>query len=181
MYSLLIPLAIIASVFWIFRPEFVRLVSLIIALPFFGLAFAFMLNDTSLLHVASNGGENLPLKYRFAATWSAREGPLLLWAAWMALLAHLYAKPMIGESKFLASIRLRFMGGFALTLLFLGAMMEPFQTTPTGFQGRGLNELLQTDLMVIHPPLIFLAYAYCIMLSCIGLTAFWEQISSRTE
>ena len=47
------------------------------------------------------------------------------------------------------------MGGFALTLLFLGAMMEPFQTTPTGFQGRGLNELLQTDLMVIHPPLIF--------------------------
>ena len=174
MYSLLIPMAIIASVFWIFRPEFVRWISLIIALPFFGLAFAFMLNDTSLLHVASNGGENLPLKYRFAATWSAREGPLLLWAAWMALLAHLYAKPMIGESKFLASIRLRFMGGFALTLLFLGAMMEPFQTTPTGFQGRGLNELLQTDLMVIHPPLIFLAYAYCIMLSCIGLTAFWE-------
>ena len=90
-------------------------------------------------------------------------------------------KAMIGESKFLASIRLRFMGGFALTLLFLGAMMEPFQTTPTGFQGRGLNELLQTDLMVIHPPLIFLAYAYCIMLSCIGLTAFGKQISSRTE
>ena len=58
--------------------------------------------------------------------------------------------------------------------IFLGAMMEPFQTNPTGFQGRGLNELLQTDLMVIHPPLIFLAYAYCIMLSCIGLTAFWE-------
>ena len=100
MYSLLIPLAIIASVFWIFRPKFVRWVSLIIALPFFGLAFAFMLNDTSLLHVASNGGENLPLKYRFAATWSARERPLLLWAAWMALLAHFYAKPLIGESKF---------------------------------------------------------------------------------
>ena len=42
--------------------------------PFVSLAGLFIINDTSIQHVAAFGGEALPLKYRFAATWAAREG-----------------------------------------------------------------------------------------------------------
>ena len=68
------------------------------ALPFFALASRFLVNDTSFAHVVSYGGEELPLKYRFAATWAAREGPLLLWVMWMTLLAFVWRKPMAGEN-----------------------------------------------------------------------------------
>ena len=51
---------------------------LAVAAPFVALASRFIVNDTDILHVALNGGEDLPLKYRFAATWAAREGPLLM-------------------------------------------------------------------------------------------------------
>ncbi|MEZ7988427.1 MAG: hypothetical protein QMC49_03885, partial [Candidatus Poseidoniaceae archaeon] len=71
---------------------------ILMALPFFALASRFMVNDTSFAHVVSYGGEELPLKYRFAATWAAREGPLLLWVMWMALLAFVWRKPMAGEN-----------------------------------------------------------------------------------
>ena len=59
----------------------------VMALPFAVLAGLFLINDTSIQHVAAYGGEALPLKYRFAATWAAREGPLLMWMGWMTLLA----------------------------------------------------------------------------------------------
>ena len=42
--------------------------------------------------------------------------------------------------------------------------LNPFAENPLGLRGSGLNELLQTDLMVIHPPLVFLAYSLCIAL-----------------
>ena len=43
---------------------------LAVAAPFVALASRFIVNDTDILHVALNGGEDLPLKYRFAATWA---------------------------------------------------------------------------------------------------------------
>ena len=63
---------------------------ILMALPFFALASRFLANDTSYAHVVSYGGEALPLKYRFAATWAAREGPLLLWVMWMTALAFVW-------------------------------------------------------------------------------------------
>ena len=68
------------------------------ALPFFALASRFLANDTSYAHVVSYGGEALPLKYRFAATWAAREGPLLLWVMWMTVLAFVWRRRMPGEA-----------------------------------------------------------------------------------
>jgi cytochrome c-type biogenesis protein CcmF len=126
-------------------------------LPFLALASRFLVNDTSIHHVVAYGGAALPLKYRFAATWAAREGPLLLWVAWMTLLAWAWHKPMTGESETTHALRLRLIHGFSLLMLLNAQTLDPFKEASPFFTGRGLNELLQTDLMVIHPPLIFLA------------------------
>lgn len=144
--------------------------------PFVSLAGRFLVNDTSILHVAAFGGEDLPLKYRFAATWAAREGPLLMWLGWMALVAWLWRKPLPGEANGVVhDWRLRFMHLMSLTLLLIAFSLDPFKPTPAFFIGAGLNPLLQTDLMVIHPPLIFLTYALCLHLTAIALSAAYTN------
>ena len=130
---------------------------LLVGLPFFALAGLFIVNDVSILHVAAFGGESLPIKYRFAATWAAREGPLLMWVGWMALLSWLFRRPLQGEAGDfkLYQTRLRLSHISTLALLLISFSLDPFKPTPQFFFGSGLNPLLQTDLMVIHPPLIF--------------------------
>ncbi|MBM54166.1 MAG: hypothetical protein CMB36_03955 [Euryarchaeota archaeon] len=151
------------------KPALSVALHLAVAAPFVALASRFIANDTTILHVALNGGEDLPLKYRFAATWAAREGPLLMWAAWMGLVAWWFGRPLASEKDQTHQLRLRLMHGFALLLLLISMTLDPFAENPLGLKGSGLNELLQTDLMVIHPPLIFLAYSLCIALAATSL------------
>ena len=75
-------------------------------------------------------------------------------------------------------MRLRLMNGFALTLL-VAWILEPFKHAEG--KGPGLNELLQTDLMVIHPPLIFLAYSLCIVLMVVSITSIFSGYSGIKE
>jgi len=150
----------------------------LLALPFATLAGLFLVNDTSVLHVAAFGGEALPLKYRFAATWAAREGPLLMWIGWMALLAWWWRDPLAGEGTAgnqAQQWRLRSVHLMSLTLLLVGFSLDPFKATPPFFNGAGLNPLLQTDLMVIHPPLIFLAYSFCLHLTAVAFAAAYTN------
>ena len=161
------PFAVVVAAYITYRPD--AKLTWILALPFLILAFMFTM-DYDIIHlVAYYGGEELPLRYRFAATWAAREGPILLWVAWMALLSIVWRNPLKSESDEAHLLRLRLMNGFALTLLLVAWILQPFKSA-TG-DGPGLNELLQTDLMVIHPPLIFLAYSLCIVLSCVAISS----------
>ena len=183
MWGLSMWLAVIAAVILLLRPLLHQRSTAasfachaFMALPFFALASRFLANDTSFAHVVSYGGEDLPLKYRFAATWAAREGPLLLWVVWMSLLAYVWRKKMPGEASELThSSRLRFIHGFSLLLLLLAFNLDPFKPSSGNGLGQGLNELLQTDLMVIHPPLIFLAYSFCLHLAAVSLSSMFYE------
>ena len=161
------PIAVIAAAWVTYKPD--ARITWLVGMPFFVLAAMFTMNYDSIHLVAWYGGEELPLKYRFAATWAAREGPILLWAAWMALLSIIWRNPIANESKETHLFRMRLMNGFALTLLLVAWILEPFKEATT--TGPGLNELLQPDLMVIHPPLIFLSYSICIALTSIGISS----------
>src|SRR6476469_4920024 len=55
------------------------------ALAFGCLAYAFYVNDFSVLYVAQNSNSQLPTFYRFAAVWGAHEGSLLLWLLILSL------------------------------------------------------------------------------------------------
>ena len=189
MWGLTMWLAIIAAAVLLVRPLLQQqskpasiTFHLLMALPFFALASRFLVNDTSFAHVVSYGGEELPLRYRFAATWAAREGPLLLWVMWMTVLAFVWRKPMSGENTDTTHpLRLRLIYGFNLLLLLLALNLDPFkESTSTGI-GQGLNELLQTDLMVIHPPLIFLAYSLCLHISSIALSSMFTDSKGIQE
>ena len=193
MWGLTMWLALIATGWLMLKPRLHEeqpalsiVLHLALVLPFVALARLFLVNDTSVLHVAAFGGEDLPLKYRFAATWAAREGPLLMWLGWMSLVAWLWRRPLPGEAEAAVDaqgMRLRLMHLMSLTLLLIAFSLDPFKETPPFFIGAGLNPLLQTDLMVIHPPLIFLTYALCLHLTAIAMAAAFtnetEQLGPR--
>ncbi|MEE2758829.1 MAG: cytochrome c biogenesis protein CcsA [Candidatus Thermoplasmatota archaeon] len=119
-----------------------------------------------------NGGSDLPLLYRISAIWAGREGPLLLWVAMLGGLLIIDGKKHTSESMEQHRLRIRLLVGFSMLLLFIALMMNPFRSTPSGAFGRpGLNALLQTDLMVIHPPVVFAYYTLCVGVGVHAITA----------
>ena len=69
---------------FIFKKELpIRKIALLMFLLVFGsfitLIYSFVVDDFSVAYVAQNSNINLPIYYKFAATWGAHEGSLILW------------------------------------------------------------------------------------------------------
>ena len=55
------------------------ILSLLLVGSLFALIYSFLIDDFSVAYVAQNSNINLPIYYKFAATWGAHEGSLILW------------------------------------------------------------------------------------------------------
>ena len=131
-----------------------------VAIAFGCLAWSFMNNDFSVLNVATNSNSQLPLHYRFAATWGSHEGSLLLWVlmlnVWtvaVTVFSRQLPKPMV--ARVLGVMGLISVG----FILFMLLTSNPFERLlPAAADGRDLNPLLQDPGMVIHPPMLYMGY-----------------------
>ncbi len=130
--------------------------------PFAFLVFAFISDFSSLKLVTEYGGAELPLLYRISAVWGGRAGPLLLFAALLSIVTWLMTE------KDTLDYDVRIMHGFTLGILVISWFLDPFADS-TGVISSELNPLLQTDLMVIHPPVVFFYYALCIATAAVAM------------
>ena len=178
MFNLFIPLAILATLGFIFKldkksPYLTLIYCLLQVSPFFALLYLFLSNETSYQYVWLYGGEDLPLRYRISAVWAAREGPLLLWVVFLSTLAIYYRQPTGKEDEINNKIRFILVQGFILTVLCIAQLLNPFRISeidvPIMFSS-GLHPLLQTNLMIIHPPMVFLFYSFCIILASTAIS-----------
>lgn len=112
----------------------------------------------------------LPLRWRVAGTWASREGSLLLWSAMLAIVTALmswsHAKAPASDAAEQKGRQWTRAFLIAFTTAFLAAVVwqKTFEPTPAFFlQGRpygnGLNPTLKSPFILIHPPLMFVAYA----------------------
>ncbi len=132
----------------------------LLTIIFFGLGYAFLANDFSLLYVAQNSNSHLPWFYRFCAIWGGHEGSILLWVFILSLwtvAVTLFANKLTLTTLAQVIAVLGFISaGF---LLFLLTLSNPFITTTETFvDGRDLNPLLQDPGLVFHPPLLYMGY-----------------------
>ncbi len=124
---------------------------------FLSLAYAFNVNDFSVLYVALNSNSQLPTFYRFAAIWGAHEGSLLLWllilSIWtVAVAARGTHVPQITISRVLGVLGFISVGFASFILL----TSSPFERLwPAALDGRDLNPLLQDPALAIHPPMLY--------------------------
>ena len=132
----------------------------LVVFAFACLAASFIGNDFSVQNVATNSNSELPLQYRFAATWGSHEGSLLLWTLMLAgwtFAVSVFSRhlPPVLLARVIAVMGLVSVG-FLLFLLFTS---NPFdRLVPAAAEGRDLNPLLQDPGMVIHPPMLYMGY-----------------------
>jgi cytochrome c-type biogenesis protein CcmF len=124
------------------------------------LTYAFIVNDFSVMYVASHSNSELPLMYRISAVWGAHEGSLLLWV----LMLSLWTVCVAGMSRNLPDpLVCKALGVLGMVtvgfLLFTLATSNPFERLiPAALDGRDLNPLLQDPGLAIHPPMLYMGY-----------------------
>ncbi len=166
----LIFLALLVSAYLVFRPEassdpLVRTTSMAAqSAPFLFLAASFLIEATTLDLVSRYVGDGLPLFYRISAVWGSRSGPLLMWASMMSVITWVMSRDQRVDST-----AIRVMHSWTTLLLLVSAGLRPFSPAIPGTAGE-ISPLLQTDLMVIHPPVVFVYYSLCLATASIALS-----------
>jgi len=126
------------------------------------LTAALVAHDFSYEYVANYSSRSLTGAYTLAALWGGMEGSLLFWTVLLAVFSAFalgsadnkgMAPRLVGSAgAVLAGLTL-----FFLVLLLLPA--DPFtRLSPVPPDGSGLNPLLQSPGMLIHPPLLYTGF-----------------------
>jgi cytochrome c-type biogenesis protein CcmF len=124
------------------------------------LIYALFARDFSLAYVARYSSRSTPPIYTLTALWAGMEGSLLFWT----LLSCLYAVTAVAVQRKrrpeLVPIATAVLAG--VVAFFAGLMVfasSPFATlSPIPPDGSGLNPLLQSPFMAIHPVLLYLGF-----------------------
>lgn len=136
------------------------------------LALLFLLADLSYAYVHSFTQLDYPWYYKLVGLWGGNEGTLVMWTAFLALFAwamdwKLRRATPADDADGVARLRHRLQIVLSgLVLLFLGVTLvaDPFAATEAYLlqvqpNGNGLQPVLLTPFMIIHPPMQFVAYA----------------------
>jgi cytochrome c-type biogenesis protein CcmF len=130
------------------------------ALAAVALVHALFLHDFSLQYVVNYSSESLGGGYLLAALWGGMEGSLLFWTLLLTCFTSLAVRNARRSSSRLAGWAGAVLAGvttFFLLLLVLPA--DPFtKMASIPPDGNGLNPLLQSPGMVIHPPLLYTGF-----------------------
>jgi cytochrome c-type biogenesis protein CcmF len=132
----------------------------LVAFATFCLLTAFFAHDFSLAYVAGYSSRSLTGPYTLTALWAGMEGSLLLWMLLLGGLAAAALGRSMGPSSSLtgwAGATLAAISAFFLTLLVGPA--DPFRRlAEVPLDGQGLNPLLQSPGMLVHPPLLYTGF-----------------------
>ena len=154
----------------------------LITLSFVALVYSFLIDDFSVSYVAQNSNIDLPNYYKFAATWGAHEGSLVLWI--FAMNAWLVAFIFFTNSKdknFIAtafSISCQVIFAFSLFTLFTSNPFERILPIPP-LNGADLNPSLQDFAFTIHPPLLYFGYSGLMIPFAIAVSAMLFSKDTR--
>ena len=144
---------------------------LLVSAPFFLLIYGFMSSDMTIEYVHSYSATDHEWFYKLAGVWAGGKGSIFLWAFFISLFALIQVTVWN-----LRSVKKRssetyqdwlFLILIALTTVFVFIVLklEMFAPTPSAGlifapDGIGLNPLLETPLMAVHPPVEFAAYGF---------------------
>jgi cytochrome c-type biogenesis protein CcmF len=130
----------------------------------------FWTSNMNIQYVWEYSSRSLAGEYKISAVLAGMSGSLLFWIwciglAWFVEELIELRKPK--NSVLMAITRIIMMTISGVFLYFL-TLRDLFGKTPQNLlnfapDGNGLNPLLQTPLMIIHPPVVFLAYGFCVI------------------
>jgi cytochrome c-type biogenesis protein CcmF len=131
------------------------------ALATISLVSALLAHDFSLNYVANYTSRSLSVPYTISALWGGMEGSLLFWTTLLTGFSALaIAKAPARRSRLIGgagAVLMAIAGFFLFMVAFPG---NPFAqvTGDVPVDGNGLNPLLQSPGMIIHPPLLYTGF-----------------------
>ena len=128
-----------------------------IVLGYLYFAVSFITGNYRINEVFQYSSSSLTFAERLYASWASNAGSWLFFAFVFAV-GYLIIRYMLGEDKQNSKIY-QFMDIVLLFMTVVVIVQSPFATlsyTPT--EGMGLNPLLKTAWMLIHPPVVFIGY-----------------------
>jgi cytochrome c-type biogenesis protein CcmF len=132
----------------------------LVTLGTISLLHALLVHDFSLEYVVNYSSRSLSFRYAFAALWGGMEGSLLFWTFLLttfSAVALIRARARTARLVAWAGAVLAGVAIFFLALLVGPA--DPFtRMADVPADGRGLNPLLQSPGMLIHPPLLYTGF-----------------------
>ena len=134
------------------------------------LYYLFITTDVSYGYVWQYTKADAPMKYRVSGTIAGIAGSLLFWI-WMItipwVIEELRSTRRSIDPDVMDWTRIAVFATITLFLynLSIHGLFSPTEPSllATAPEGLGLNLLLQTDLMVIHPPVVFVAYGFLVI------------------
>ena len=125
------------------------------------LVIAFITHDFSFAYVANYSSRSLSGAYRVTALWGGMEGSLLFWTMLLTTfstiaLARSARWAPVGLQTWTLAVLAGVIGFFLVLLLWPADPFAPLSPVPA--DGSGLNPLLQSPGMVIHPPLLYTGF-----------------------
>lgn len=146
------------------------------------LASALLVKDFNFQYVAQYCSRQLPWHYSLSALWVGQAGSLLLWT-WMTGLLALACRYSlrkqaghIADSAF--GLLMTYCAFLVATMVFAADPMEV--NIAPGSEGAGLSPLLQHPAMLIHPPIIFLGYAFWAIPCALAIAALVSKSNRHT-
>ncbi len=138
---------------------------------------AFLTDDFSIAYVADHSNTRLETIYKVAAFWGSHEGSMLLWILFMALAACAAALAQRRNEDFNARIQCVMLAITGVFTSFVLAVSNPFlrNLPAVPSEGRDLNPILQDIGMILHPPVIFAAYAGLAVIFAMVITVLWVK------
>jgi cytochrome c-type biogenesis protein CcmF len=132
----------------------------LVVLAVAALVSALFSHDFSFEYVANYSSRSLSGPYTLTALWGGMEGSLLFWTFLLMIYAVVALKTAPAITARLVAWAGAVLSGIAmffLTLIVVAA--NPFQRlAPVPADGHGLNPLLQSPGMLIHPPLLYTGF-----------------------
>ena len=130
--------------------------------------------------MARNSARSLPVLYKISALWAGQSGSLLLWLLILSFYSFAVqrSRPLreggldLRVNAILGAVR----AVFALLLLFVSSPFELLADPP--YSGAGLNPMLQSLGMVVHPPLLFAGFSGFAVPFALAAAQLWPGDSS---
>jgi cytochrome c-type biogenesis protein CcmF len=126
----------------------------------FSLSALFLKDRFDVEYVASYSSRAMPVLFKVAAFWGGHAGSLLLWILVLSVFSAIVIVQNRNQNRGLIPYVVATLSGITVFfLVLLNFTSNPFDLlgfTPP--DGKGLNPQLQTPLMAIHPPCLYLGY-----------------------
>lgn len=135
----------------------------LIVSSYFMLVQAFLTDNFRLKEVYSYSSSSLPMLYKIFATWAGIGGSMVFLTFLMTVMCLTYRFVTYEKRRSFYVAVYRILDFILLFLLFTTLMNSPFQRlNEKPMDGAGLNPLLQTFWMFIHPPVVFTGYVFVV-------------------